>query len=490
MDRTVKVEYLQEPELEFGAGRHVDIRFGLMNYGPLDFESSLAPRQIRVGIIGTQQTIESVEEWLAKCSYGIPAKKSRQPNLFPRFPGFGPESCFRASLVIEPRLRRSIPQREFDRLSQLSKANLIVDEATRLFITEVEYLGESANVDVIICALPMGLLELIETKRQEELGERTIAWGDRDAEPQLRLDLHDLLKARTMALLKPIQIIRPDTYDPSLRRHLKGDSTRTRQLQDEATIAWNFHTALYYKAGGTPWRLVREPSQLTSCHIGVSFYKTLDNSRLDTSLAQVFNERGDGIIVRGEQAQISKEDRQPHLAEKAACDLLYQALESYRQEHRTLPARAVIHKSSSYSLEELAGFQEAASRQRVDSLDLIHLGRSYARLFRVGAYPPLRGTLWSLDDQIHLLYTRGSVDFYSTYPGLYVPRPLRVHCMSIEQTPKFLASEILALTKMNWNNTQFDRGEPITMRAADQVGDILKYVDKGDRIAPRYSFYM
>lgn len=23
----------------------------------------------------------------------------------------------------------------------------------------------------------------------------------------------------------------------------------------------------------------------------------------------------------------------------------------------------------------------------------------------------------------HLIYTKGSVDFYSTYPGMYVPRP-------------------------------------------------------------------
>ena len=39
-------------------------------------------------------------------------------------------------------------------------------------------------------------------------------------------------------------------------------------------------------------------------------------------------------------------------------------------------------------------------------------------------YPPLRGTLVSLSEQEHILYTHGSVPFYKTYPGLYVPRPL------------------------------------------------------------------
>jgi len=38
----MNVDFLREPELEFGAGRHIDIRFGLMHYGPLDFASALA----------------------------------------------------------------------------------------------------------------------------------------------------------------------------------------------------------------------------------------------------------------------------------------------------------------------------------------------------------------------------------------------------------------------------------------------------------------
>jgi len=54
-------------------------------------------------------------------------------------------------------------------------------------------------------------------------------------------------------------------------------------------------------------------------------------------------------------------------------------------------------------------------------MDCISLSReASARLFRQGRYPVLRGTFWSLDDNEHFLSTRGSVDFYQTYPGLYV----------------------------------------------------------------------
>jgi len=41
-------------------------------------------------------------------------------------------------------------------------------------------------------------------------------------------------------------------------------------LQDEATRAWNFSVALYYKGGGFPWRLA--DAQHGTCYIGISFH--------------------------------------------------------------------------------------------------------------------------------------------------------------------------------------------------------------------------
>ena len=87
-------------------------------------------------------------------------------------------------------------------------------------------------------------------------------------------------------------------------------------------------------------------------------------------------------------------------------------------------------------------------------------------------------------------YTKGSVDFFSTYPGLYVPRPLGFRCDQVAATPPYLAQEILALTKMNWNNTRFDGGQPITLHCARQVGQILKYFGPNDHYEPYYRFYM
>ena len=96
----------------------------------------------------------------------------------------------------------------------------------------------------------------------------------------------------------------------------------------------------------------------------------------------------------------------------------------------------------------------------------------------------------TLDDRTHLLYTRGSVPYYATYPGMYVPRPLKFQMAQADGSARQAAEELLALTKLNWNNTQFDGGLPITMRVAHEVGKVLKYVPEGGVVQPRYSFYM
>ena len=49
----MNITFLDEPPLEFGgSGRHIDIRFGIMEHGPLDRTRGTAPRRIRVGLVG------------------------------------------------------------------------------------------------------------------------------------------------------------------------------------------------------------------------------------------------------------------------------------------------------------------------------------------------------------------------------------------------------------------------------------------------------
>lgn len=89
-----------------------------------------------------------------------------------------------------------------------------------------------------------------------------------------------------------------------------------------------------------------------------------------------------------------------------------------------------------------------------------------------------------------MLYTRGTVDFYKTYPGAYVPKPLKVTVYEQDSSLESLCQEILGLTKMKWNNTQMDGRLPITLECARKIGDIMKYVSPTEKPQVSYSFYM
>ena len=112
------------------------------------------------------------------------------------------------------------------------------------------------------------------------------------------------------------------------------------------------------------------------------------------------------------------------------------------------------------------------------------------RLFRGATYPPYRGVSVELDTNTHLLYTRGSVPYYETYTGKYIPEPLEIRVVESEESPATICQEILSLTKMNWNNTQFDGKYPVTLGCSRKVGEILKYLPESQTPQIRYSYYM
>lgn len=482
----MNIQLLEEPELEFGrAGRHVDIRFGIKAHGPVSIDDPQAPKEIKIGIVGTANTIEKLITWLDECRKPIAAKVSKKPNLFPSFPGFAPDRSFNCDwMTSAEKLQRSILPREFKEIVEGNQRNEAVKLIADRFIEECRYLTENSNAEVLICAPPLDLFEKFDLP---------IGPGDEDDAPEtdapnFKIDFHDYLKARSLDLKKPIQFVRPPTYDPDAKQIRSTGNPRS--LQDPATRAWNFHTALYYKAKGVPWRLLRRTSDLDSAYVGISFYLSADKQSIHTSVAQVFNERGEGMVVRGGEAKRSEIDRQVHLTKKGIRDLVENVLAEYKKHHKNLPARIVVHKTSNFNDAEKDGCNEALKYLRVDTRDLLVVGDSFVRLYRNGEYPPLRGTFMEMDEKSWFLYTRGSVDFYMAYPGMYVPKSLEITPVETDESPRKLAEEILALTKMNWNNTQFDNALPITIKAARQVGAILKHATDIPKIEASYAYYM
>lgn len=87
-----------EPMLEFGdGGQHCDPRQGLREHGPLQPRSGDV---VRVGIIGTEDTVGGFTEFLAETARGIESGNNQLINLNPDFPGLGNQNPFRCKFEV------------------------------------------------------------------------------------------------------------------------------------------------------------------------------------------------------------------------------------------------------------------------------------------------------------------------------------------------------------------------------------------------------
>lgn len=71
------------------------------------------------------------------------------------------------------------------------------------------------------------------------------------------------------------------------------------------------------------------------------------------------------------------------------------------------------------------------------------------------------------------LWTRGFVPRLQTYQGREVPRPLSIEICHGQADLMQVMKDVLGLTKVNFNRCDFADGEPVTLRFADMVGEIL-----------------
>lgn len=198
----------------------------------------------------------------------------------------------------------------------------------------------------------------------------------------------------------------------------------------------------------------------------------------------MFDERGRGFILKGKRAQTETRGRHPYMTEADAYELVKGALKAYRDHHKHPPARVIILKTSRFRSEEADGILRALNEAETEYRDLVWVQESYdAKILRDGDYPVLRGTFVDLNGK-GLLYTNGSIPYYGTYPGLYVPRPLLL-CPhpSSDSTVAQIAEEVFSLTKINWNSTQMNQRLPVPIRAARKVGEVLKYMSDGQVVS-------
>ena len=464
----VTCTYFDEPSLEFGGGReHVSPKMGITLFGPKSLDlSQRHPSAVKVGFVGSGQSTESAKSWITSC---LPGVEGDDAHL--EFPGFQEDRGFFSTLLMYDDWVEPITQHE---ISSVSKLRLRKDRFTRaleIVSGKVRLLSQKDQPpDYVVLALPNDLLEHCKVVdfRDPELGH-------------VHRDFRRALKSEAMNYHLPTQILLQRTSEA-----LPG----ARYVDHKSRCGWNFFTGLYFKAGGIPW----SPKGLTpgTCYVGISFYRPLGSKAgiVRTSVAQAFDEHGDGLVLRGQDFpwDENKQGRSPHLDEERAKDLIEMVLKRYKDEMKQIPSRVVIHKSSRFWPEERIGSEKALAG--IHQFDLVAVRpTSEIRLLRDGQYPPLRGTRFSVGN-IHFLYTTGFISALNAYPHGHVPSPLQIADHIGDSSIETLLGEILILTKMNWNSASFAGLMPITLRFSRLVGDIMREVPRNRDPLPQFKYYM
>lgn len=505
--------YCPEPRLRFASDAiGANPKRGIADHGPI--EELKAKPIIRVGVIGTPESIDHLSSYIAQISRVVAAGLNARddpfdPIVFPDFPGTDLNAAFRVELRLERAHQRLIAQRLLEQ--DLRPANA-ADQIKNVVARIGAELGVLSDVDpppdVIAIVMPPFVQDAIQhvgdemRRRPAAALTPTEAFGKAMSKVESKtkqgfLDLaftgeetkddrgfwnfHHALKARAMRAAVPTQLI--------WERSLRGEQTS----QDPASIAWNLMTGLYYKAGNIPWEVEGLP--FDTCFLGISFFKSGLHAAATThtSLAQVFSGHGEGLVMKGGNA-IKKPKQSPFMDRATAERLVRDALALYSVHHPgTQARRLVVHKTSRFVPDEIAGIEAAAGEMTLDLVSLT--AGSDVRFLRTGTHPPLRGTYVKLSDRETLLFTVGYLPEFRQYPGTRNPEPILLRHDRGDSTRETICEEIMALTKLNWNSCAYAAKQPITTLFAEAVGSIMgEYLaipepERG-KLQTKYRFFM
>jgi hypothetical protein len=495
-ERSLAVLHLPEPSLEFAYEQTTaHPKDGLFLYGP--HLRSKKTREIRIGIVGTPVGINHFRSWVAHIKKRVdvppPGKGEKQDRLhLANFPGI--EEAFGISFNENEFVAYPIELTRIDTASRILNLHEAVSKVVQLYVDRVRRHidNEEHAVDVWALVLPEIIFERCKpgSKRtglpmeKGDFGRRQKERSDLPLLDQVidhtgeeifddAPDFHRQIKAAFLTIA-PSQLLRETTLAPDAFKNKAGYPLR--RMQDRATIAWNLATGLYYKTQPCPpWKL--SGIRPGVCYVGL-VYKNLPNDPNGHACcaAQMFLSEGDGVVFRGANGPWQTSKFEYHLTPDAAKDLIKKVLDTYRDKHGSPPAEPFIHGQTSFQDEEWRAFEQAApAHTNVVGVRIKTTGGE-TKLFRDGDYPVLRGTALILGDKDAYLWANGYVPQLDTYIGPETPNPLFITLLrSKREMPemKTVLSDIVGLTKINYNSCNYNDGLPVTVRFARMVGEVL-----------------
>jgi len=421
---------------------------GLVNNMPYDYEMNnkvYAPT-IKLGIIcpaSGQRKFESFLDGLYK-----PHTTRYNTDYVINYPGF--HSVFGVGLDIPVRSEWLA----FDDL-ELKEHDIYKAAITfgKQINKRIEELGRNSHLDVIMIYIPKEY-EIL-TSYEDEV---------------TRFDLHDYVKAFAVQKHISTQFIREKTLDSEL----------------DCQIAWAISLAIYVKAGRTPWVLSNLRTDTAFAGIGYSVNHFKNGEQTLIGCSHIYAPDGQGLRYKLSKIKDVTFDAQknPYLSENEAYQLGLNIKELFFSSFSSLPKRVVIHKRTPFKEEEIAGLTKCLGSAGIKDIDLIEITYDenfkcfeYNKYLQADLFPVKRGCCFAINDNTAYLFTHGiapSVISNRRYfqGGTNMPAPLKIVKHYGNGDLAQIASEILGLSKMNWNSFGLYSKLPCTIQSSNAIAKV------------------
>ncbi len=508
------IVYIKEPELMFGQRQRSDNpKDGLFLYGP--HSSSGEVKEVRIGAVGTKSGLKYLRR-RAIAIGGIvkvppPTKREKKDRLhLSNFPGL--EEAFNIRLNPAEFVNRAIDVVNLDEATRTLNRHEAVRKTVDIYINEIEQhdRNEERTVDLWVLVLPELIFERCKPlskriglqmlkgefpKKQKERLDLPLFAGIIDQSDEEIFDdvpdFHRQVKARLLKYGHATQLIRETTLAPEEFVNKAGYPKR--RLQEPATLAWNLATGIYYKTQPEPpWRLAGVRPRV--CYLGLVF-KLIPNDPQDyvCCAAQMFLNEGDGMVFRGANGPWKTGDYEYHLKAPEAKSLVKRVIDTFIEKHGQPPEELFIHGRTKFSDVEWNAFTKAVPPETKLIGVRIKPSMGENKLFREGDYPVLRGTALVVDKTNAYLWTNGYVPKLDSYIGPETPNPLYITVLrSTSDMPNIenVLTDIMGLTKINYNACNYSDGLPVTIRFANKVGQVLTMGSAKDAERQPLKFYI
>jgi hypothetical protein len=299
------------------------------------------------------------------------------------------------------------------------------------------------------------------------------------------------------------KVISTETEQFNLHDYVKAYAARhgqsTQFIREETTlnaqpcrVRWWLSLALYAKALRTPWRLdcMDEETAFVGIGYGIDAAATRGNHVL-LGCSHLYSARGEGLQFRlGRIENPIIRGRNPFMSEDDARRTGETIRQLFFEAKMRLPKRVVVHKRTPFTAEEQRGLVQGLDGVANVELIEVNVEESLRYLASkqvdgklvIDKFPVPRGTVVVQNSTTALLWVHGSAPSaknpnFKYYQGKRrIPTPLLVRRYLGKSDIVQVATEILGLSKMNWNTFDYYSRLPATLDSASAIAKVGTYL--------------